>query len=102
HLPGRCFDNWLVGMAERDSTKTRAIFDVLITIEVPNPTPLTARDHRGCQLGELIVPFCVGMASAGNEFVSPLCHGFAVVERCTAVSGLGRLGRAERSDGKGR
>ncbi len=67
HRLPRRGENRFIAMAETDGAVAHAVFDELVSIDVPDPAPLAALDEAGRQHGILVVAFRIGMAAAGND-----------------------------------
>ena len=55
------------GMSESDGPQPRAIFDVLVPIDIPHVAAAPALDDRSQVLGVLVVPLRIGVGTAGHR-----------------------------------
>src|SRR5262249_44813564 len=55
HLSVGSFDYGIIGVAERDGTKTHAVLNILIAVEIPDVTAFAARNESRCKVRILIV-----------------------------------------------
>jgi hypothetical protein len=66
HLAIGCLYDGPETVTERNGTQSHAIFDKLISINIPDMTPITSRYKSGSQLRILVISFCVRVAATRN------------------------------------
>ena len=95
-----------VGVAEGDRPQPAAVLDVLVAIDVPDPTAGAALDDRCHPAGILVLALGVGVGSAGNQLGGGLRmgdrglevpHDVCVLLRRSTFAGVRRSTRRGRS-----